>query len=159
AEARKVLDIHGGKDVDSAIEQNLHVLPAALTFGAGRVRVGQVVDNADLGCAAENSDDVNFFRMAAAARDAQERDGFKLLGAVVDVAAALRFEKAEHDIDSARVKIASILEHAVGLADSRCVTQVNFQMTASYLWTHGLSRKLVRENANVYSTRRANQPA
>ena len=49
AEAGEILDIHGGKNVDAAVEEGLHVLPAALAFGTRCVGVRKIVDDADSG--------------------------------------------------------------------------------------------------------------
>src|SRR5262249_55019340 len=85
----EVLHVHSGENVHATFEKDLHVLPAALALGAGSVGVSEVVNDADLGCPAQNADDVKFFGIAAAASDTEQRNGLELFGAFVDVGTAL----------------------------------------------------------------------
>ena len=54
-ERLQVLDVHRGDHVDARVEQLLDVLPALGVPGAGRVGVGELVDERDLGLAGEHA--------------------------------------------------------------------------------------------------------
>ena len=55
----EVLDVDGGDDVDAGVEQVAHVLPPLGVPRSGDVRVGQLVDEGDLGAAGEHGVEVH----------------------------------------------------------------------------------------------------
>ena len=63
-ERLQVLDVHGGDHVDARVEQLLDVLPALRVPRAGRVGVGELVDERDLGLAGEHRVEVHLVEAA-----------------------------------------------------------------------------------------------
>ena len=53
------LEIDGGDDRDAGVEQLLHILPTMLVRAAGRIAVGEAVDEADLRMAAQDGGHVD----------------------------------------------------------------------------------------------------
>ena len=65
----EVLDVERRDDVDPRLEQLLDVLPPLLVAGPGNVRVRELVDQRDVGCAGEHRVDVHLLELGAAVLD------------------------------------------------------------------------------------------
>ena len=72
-EALEVLDVDGRGDVDAGVEDLVDVLVALLVARPGRVRVRELVDERELGLAADHRVDVHLLELEPAVLDAQPR--------------------------------------------------------------------------------------
>jgi hypothetical protein len=68
-EAFQVLDVDRGVDVDACVEQFAHILPAPLVAAAGRIAMGELVDQRDLRLAHEHRVEIELGETMAAVLD------------------------------------------------------------------------------------------
>ena len=122
-EARQVMHIHRRKNVDSGIEQHLHVFPAFRARRAGRIGVRQLIHHAGLRPAAQDASNVHLLRRSAAARHSRRRNRFQALGPADDVRPPARRQEPDDDIHSARLQRARVLQHLIRLAHARARTR------------------------------------
>ena len=117
-EALEVLDVHGREDVDAGSQQIGDVLEALVVLGARGVGVRELVDERELGRAAQHGGEVHLLQDDAAALDPPSRHDLqagRLRGRLV---APVGLDQADHDV-AARVSLrAAVLEHAERLADA-----------------------------------------
>ncbi|CAM5241357.1 hypothetical protein SAURM35S_04792 [Streptomyces aurantiogriseus] len=133
AEGLQVLDVHRGDDVDAGGEEFLDVLPALGVARARDVRVGQFVDQGDLGAAGQDGVEVHLGEGAAP---------------VVEVSAGYLFEAVQHHLGARPVVVlheghhtvraaldapVRLGQHRVGLADARCRTEVDAELAACHV--------------------------
>ena len=125
-----VLQVDGGDDADAAVEQFLDILPALRIAAAGRIVVGQPVDQANAGMAAEDGGEVD--DLVNAARVAFDDGGnhFEAGEYLLDLGGGLSLHRAHHDVLAALLAAPAFVEHAVRLADARGVSQKHFQAPA-----------------------------
>ncbi len=138
-EGLHVLDVDRRDDVDAGREQPVDVLPAlGVAAVAGRVGVGEVVDEHDLRGAGEHRVQVQLGELAAAAVDAGalhdvEPGRPRLLEQGFRVRAPVALHEAHDDVGAVCGPSPSFVEHAAGLAYPRCRTEVDLQLSGSYV--------------------------
>src|SRR5580765_3305841 len=159
AETRQVLHVHRSKNVHATVEQNLHVLPTPLPFRSGRVRMCQIVHDAYFWATLQDAGDIYLLDVTAAASHAEQWHRLKFLGSLDQVIAALRFEKREDDVRTARFELSRVLQHLVGLTYAGGVSQINLQLTSAFLVAHGAARYLVGKYPDINTSRRLDQTA
>ena len=118
-QALEVLDVDGRDDVDAGVEDVLDVLVALLVAHPGRVRVRELVDQRQLGRARDHGVDVHLLELEPAVRGSQARHRLEPLGERRRLRPVVRLEVADHDVTPLGLRLPALLQHPVGLADSR----------------------------------------
>ncbi len=119
-EALEVLDVDGRDDVDAGLEHLLDVLPALLVPHPGRIRVGELVDERELGRAREHGVAIHLLELQLAVLRAHPRHDLEPFGERGRLGSVVRLEVADHDIPTLLLRLASLEQHPVRLADARC---------------------------------------
>ena len=127
-----MLEVDGGDDADAAVEQFLDVLPALRIAAAGRIVVGQAVDQADLRVAAEDGREVDDLVGAAGVLLGDRGNHFEARQDLLDVGGDLALQGADDDVLAALLAAAALVEHAEGFADARGVAQKHFEAAAPF---------------------------
>ena len=118
-EALEVLDVHRREDVDARVEQLDHVLPALWVAGAGRVGVGQLVDEDELRMPRERAVEVELVELDPAVLDDPARQELEPHQHRARLVAAVRLDDPDHDVALPILDLqARGLEHRVRLADA-----------------------------------------
>jgi hypothetical protein len=102
----------------------LDILPAFLVAAAGRIVEGKLVDQADLGMAAEDGGQVD------GAVDG--RDNFQAGDDFANRGGDFTLRGGDYDILSAFLAAPPFIEHAERFADARRVTQEDFEAAAPF---------------------------
>ena len=102
-----------------AVEHLLDVLIALLVAHPGRVGVRELVDQRQLGRAADDGVDVHLLERDGAVLGVQPAHDLEPLGERRRLGPVVRLEVADHDVASLGVRLPPLLQHAVGLADAR----------------------------------------
>ena len=111
-----MLDVDGRIDVDSRLEHVLDVLVALLVLAPGRVGVGELVDQGELGRAGDHRGDVHLVHHPLAVLDRSPRDDLEADRLGDRLGAVVRLEIADDDV-AARLRLRlPLLEHPVSLA-------------------------------------------
>ncbi len=113
-----VLHVDGRDDVDAGIQDLGDVLPALLVARAGRVRVGELVDERDRGGPLEHGLEVHLAQLDAAMRHEVPRHDRKALDERGRRGAAVGLDDRDHDVFAVGEEVPALLEHLVGLADA-----------------------------------------
>ncbi len=98
-EALDVLDVERGPDVDVGVEQFLNVLPALGVAAVGRVGVGELVDDDELGLARKRGVEVEFFYLLAAIVHHAARQDLEPFEQRGGLGAPVRLDEADDDVD------------------------------------------------------------
>ncbi|HVV82621.1 MAG TPA: hypothetical protein VHE35_06055 [Kofleriaceae bacterium] len=117
AEALDVLDVERRVDVDAGVEQIDDVLPPLEVAAAGRVGVGQLVDEDQRRLAGERRLEVELVELDAAVGERAARQHLEPLEQGLRLAAAVGLDDADHDVDAVGLQPPRGLEHRVRLAD------------------------------------------
>ena len=129
-ERLEVLDVDGGQHGDPGVEDVLDVLPALGVPRAGRVGVGELVDQYDVGSAGEHRVDVQLGQLHPAVghgppgQDLQPLDQGGGLGPVVGL------DQPDGDVGAPLGAAVRLAEHGEGLADPGRRAQVDPQLAA-----------------------------
>ena len=118
-QAFDVLDVDRRVDVDAAAQQLLDVEIALGVAAAGRVGVGEFVDQHDLRPAGDDGVEVHFLKPLALVFDSPARDDFEAFQQRLGLLAAVRLDDADDDVVAVLLPGAGLLQHLVGLADAR----------------------------------------
>ena len=128
-EALQVLDVDRRDHRDTRVEQLLDVLPPFRVRAAGGIGVGQFVDQDHLGAAGQHGGHVEFRELPAAVGDVPRRNDLDLVEQLGSLLAAVGLHHRGHQIGTALESAVRLAEHGERLADSRCRTQVDAQLT------------------------------
>ena len=96
----------------------------------GRVRVGKLVDQAELGSAAKDRRQVHLVHGGAAVLDLAAREALEPLGLSLCLGSRVRLEVADYDVTAGGLLGPALLQHAVGLADPRGHAQEDLVVTS-----------------------------
>ena len=118
-QAFDVLNVDSGVDVDAAAQQLFDVEIALRMAAAGRVGVGELVDEHDLRPARNDGVEVHFLEPLALVLDAPARDDFEAFQQRFRFLAAMGLDDADDNVVAVLSPGASRLQHLVGLADAR----------------------------------------
>ena len=119
-----VLYVDRGDYGDALFQDLLDILPAFRIAAAGRIVEGQLVDQADLGMAAEDRGQVD--GAIDGRNDFQTGDNF------ADRGGDFTLRGGDYDILSAFLAAASLIEHAKRFADARRVPQEDLEAAAPF---------------------------
>ena len=117
-QALDVLDVERRVDVDAAVEQLLDIEIALGVAAAGRVGVGEFVDQRDLRAARDDGVEVHLLERAALVLDALARHDLEPLEQGLGLLAPMGLDDADDDIVAVFRLGAGGLQHLVGLADA-----------------------------------------
>ena len=123
----EVLDVDGRDDVDAGVEQLVDVRPALLVARTRRIAVGQLVDEDEVGMAAQDGVHVHLGELAAAVLDRPARHDLEVADLIGGALAAVCLDESDDDIGAALAAAASLVEHGERLADARRRPQVDPQ--------------------------------
>ena len=117
-EAFEMLDIERRPDIDARVEQFFDILPALRMPAFGRVGVGELVDDDELGPAFQRGVEVEFLDLAPCIVDDAARQDFEAAQSAPRVGAPVRLDEADDDIDAFLPQQLRARQHGVGLADA-----------------------------------------
>ena len=118
-EALEVLDVDRRDDVDPGREHLVDVLPALVVAGLGQVRMGELVDQRELGRTPDHRVDVHLLEREAAVAGLEMRHLLEPFRERRRLRPLVGLEVADHDVAALGMGRPPFLEHAVGLADTR----------------------------------------
>ena len=125
-----VLHIQGGDDVDAGVPQLLDVLPPLLADGAGRVRMGELIDQGDLRAPRDDGVEIHLLEDRAAVRDLLARDQLEAAEELLGPGTAVGLDVGDGDILAALFSLSALFEHGKGLARPGCRAQVDLETAA-----------------------------
>ena len=111
-----MLHVEGADDVDAGIDELEHVEVAALVAAVGRVGVGKLVDQGDLGLALEDLVQAHLLDDDAAVFDLPQGHALQPGDQRGGLAAAVGFDEADDHVHAALAEGVGFFEHAIGLA-------------------------------------------
>ena len=117
-EALQVLDVHRGVDVDARVQQLEHVLPPLWVSRAGRVGMGEFVNQDEGGTAREHRIEIEFLEGRVSVRDLTSGKDGKALEQRLGLGAAVRIDPADQDVEPFGATLMGRLQHGVGLTDT-----------------------------------------
>ena len=113
----EMLDVECRDHRDPGVEEALHVLPALLVPRARHVRVGELVDERDLGPARDDRVDVHLLEGRAPVLDVRPRHHLETRELRGGLRAAVRLDVADDDVRAAFGAPATLSEHRERLPD------------------------------------------
>ncbi len=143
-QALDVLDVDGGVDVDAVVEQLLDVEIALRMPAAGRVGMGEFVDQGDLRPPRLDRVDVHLVEGLAAILDVSARDDFEPFEQGFGLLAAVGLDHPDHDVIAVLEPGAGLLQHFVGLADAGSRADEDLQLTGAALLAPGSFKQRFR---------------
>ena len=114
-----MLDVEGGVDVDAVGEQLLDIEIAFGMAAAGRVGMGELIDESKLRATLEQGVEVHLLERAVFVVEAMARDDFEPLNQRLGLFASVGFDHASDHIDAALGAGPCLLEHLIGFTDAR----------------------------------------
>ena len=117
-EALDMLDIDRGVDVDAAGQQFLDVEIALRMAAAGRVGMGEFVDQRDLRTARDQRVEIHLLDDLILVLDPLARDDFEALQQRLGLGPPVGLDHADHDIGAGLELGMRALQHLIGLADA-----------------------------------------
>ena len=148
-EALDMLDIDGGVDVDAAAEQFLDIEVSLGMTTAGRVGVGELVDQRDLRVAGDDGVEIHLLEPLPLVFEALAGNGLEPVEQGLRLLAPMRFDDADHDIVAVLLPCARLLQHLVGLADARSGADENLEPAGSALFSPGSFEQGLRRGSLV----------
>ena len=136
-EALDMLDIDCRVDVDAAMEQFLDVEVALGMTTAGRVGMGQFVDQRDLRAARDDGVEVHLLERLALVVEPLAGNDLQSVEERLRLLTPMRFEDANDDIVAVLFPGARLLQHLVGLADAGSGADKNLEPAGSSLLPAG----------------------
>ena len=130
-QALDVLDVDRGVDVDAVTEQLLDVEVALGMAAARRVGVGELVDQDDLGMTHEDGVEIHLRQRPALVLDAAARNDLETFEQRFGLLAAMGFHHADDDIVTVLPPRTCLLQHLVGLADTRRGADEDLQLAGT----------------------------
>ena len=112
----EVLDVQRRDHVDPGREDLFDILVALGVRGAGGVRVGELVDQTQLGRAVENRREIHLFERRVPVGHTHQRQPWQPLGQLSGLSATVCLEQADRDVMTRPHFRLSLEQHAIGLA-------------------------------------------
>ena len=132
-QALEVLHVERGEDVDAAVEQFLHILPALGMPRTLSVAVGQLVDQYQIGMPRDGGIQIEFLERVSPVFELLQWQSGQALQQCRRLASAVRLDHAHQDIAPFLLELASRDEHGKRLSDSGRGAEVDAQLSASGL--------------------------
>ena len=129
-DALQMLDVDGGDHVDPGGEDFHDVLPPLGVPARSRhVRMGELIDQGELGPPAQHRVEVHLLKVAAAVLDPLAGDDLEPADHVLGQPPAVTLDEADDDVGTPPLAPVTLAEHGVGLADPRGRAQVDPEVT------------------------------
>jgi hypothetical protein len=125
-QALQVLDIHRGEHVNAGVDERLHILPALRPHGARDVRMGQLVDQADLGGPCEDGVRVHLLKRRSPVLHLLPGNDLEAFRPGDRILPAVRLEVPDDDVYTLPVQLLRLFEHLIGLAHAGRVAHEDF---------------------------------
>ena len=129
-QALQVLDVERGDDADARSQQFFDVEVAFRIAAAGRVGVGQFVDQGDGRAAGQDGVEVHLLEQDPAILDLAARHLFEFADLRHGLGPAVGFHEADHHVNALLSQAVSLLQHLEGLAHPGGKPQVDLQLAA-----------------------------
>ena len=129
-QAFQVLDVHGGPDLDAGLAQLLHILPALRMPAAGRVAVGEFVEQQDRRPARQRGVEVELLQLLAAIGDAGAGQDRQVADRRLGLGAAVGLDDAGQHIRPGGAPPMRLGQHLHRLADARGGAEEHLQPPA-----------------------------
>src|SRR4029077_10564360 len=110
-----MLNVEGGGNVASSIEQLKHILVALRMTGARCVGVCQFVDNSETRMPGEDGREIHLLELCSAIFDLRSRHNRHSFQQRFGFLAAVRFHNSDYDLTSFGLFLPRRLKHGVGL--------------------------------------------
>ena len=123
SDALQMLDIHGGKNVDSGIQQFEHVFVSLGMLTAFNIRVSELIDQSNARFAGEENINVHLFKLRAFVINLFARHHFQTGNQFSDSFSSMRFHNADHNIFAASMAANSLRQHRMSLADAGSIAK------------------------------------
>ena len=146
-EALDMLDVDRGVDVDAAREQFLDVEIALGVAAAGRVGVGEFVDQRDLRMARDQRVEVHFLDALIPVLDPLARHDLEAVQQRLGLGAPMGLDDADHHIGAGLLPGMRALQHLVGLADAGGGADENLQPAGAAVLAPGCFQQGFRRGA------------
>src|SRR5579884_3903534 len=117
-QTHQVLDVDGGNDVDSSVEEFVDVLPTLLVTTPGHVGVREFVDQHQRGPSGENGIQIHLLKRRPAIVDAPTRYHLKVANLFRSVQATVRFDEPNDDIGAPFAAATPFVQHRERLTDA-----------------------------------------
>jgi hypothetical protein len=131
-EALEMLDVERRPHVDARVEQLLNVLPALGMAAVGRVGVGELVDDDQLGLALESGVEIELLERAPAIFNPAPRQDFEALDKRARLGAAMSLDEPNDDVDALLFEAPGVLQHGVGLTNAGRGAEKDLQPARSF---------------------------
>ena len=148
-EALDVLDVDGGVDVDAARQQLLDVEIALGMAAAGRIGVGELVDEGELRAARDQRVDIHLFESLVAVVDPLARQHFQAREQRLGLGAAVGLDDAHHHVDAGLELGMGALQHLVGLADAGGGADKDLQLAGAAVLAPGRFQQGFRRGTQI----------
>jgi hypothetical protein len=126
-ERLKVLDVDRGDDVDPRRQKLIHVLPALGVATVGDVRVGQLVDEHDVGPAGQDGIEVHLLELLVSVIGDPTGDRLQVPYLRLGAGPAVGLDIADDHVLAPLTAPPAFVEHGEGLADARSGAEIDPQ--------------------------------
>ena len=130
-EAFDVLDVDRGIDIDTRLQQFLHILPALGMARTRRIGVRQFVHQDQRRMALERGIQIELAQLRIAVFHQARRQDFQPFQQLLRLGALVRFHIARHHVQPFRAPLARSQQHAEGFADTGGGAEENLQAAAA----------------------------
>jgi hypothetical protein len=127
-----MLNVDGGDDVDTCIEDVDDVFPAFGVAGSGDVGVCQLIDEGDLRPAGEHGVEVHLIEAGAPIVDDASGDDLEVVTPLLRKWAPVAFDEADGDVGAPLFAPVTLVEHGVGLADPSRGSEVDAKVAGCF---------------------------
>jgi hypothetical protein len=161
-DALQVLDVDGRDDVDPRGEDFQDILPPFAVLARSRhVRMGQLVDQGELGAPAQYRVEVHFLQSASPVVHLLAGNHLQAVDHVLGQLPSVTLDESDDDIGTPAQPPVALAEHGVGLADARGRAQVNPEAPGRLYHPGGIcrfaSRRVVVHGSSLAADKRPGQ--
>ncbi len=148
-QALDMLNIERRVNVDAGRQQFLDIEVALGMAAAGRVRMGQLVHQRDLGATPENGVEVHLFKDVPVIVDLQSGNDFEAVEQTLRFRPPMRFHDAEDDVRALRELGAPRHKHFVSFADAGRRAEKHLQTAAAPVFATRLFEERVGRGSSL----------
>src|SRR5438105_1871400 len=128
-----MLNIQRRDDIDFCGQQFLHIFVPLSVLAPRDVGMCKLVDEDHIRPPSQNRVNLHFLENRAFVLDFSSWNDFQLAKQLFDRFAAMRFDDPDHHVFAAAMPAKRLAEHAIGLADTRCVAEEQFESPSGLL--------------------------